>query len=51
MKALIGKGILREKQKLRQERFGDRMELIGGSRIASSNRILKGAQVFLRQSG
>lgn len=32
MKAHIGKGILREKQRLRRNRFGDRMELIDDSR-------------------
>jgi hypothetical protein len=33
MKAHIGKGILREKQKLRREESGGRMELIGDSRV------------------
>jgi hypothetical protein len=31
MRAHIGKGILREKQRLRRERSGDRMELVDGS--------------------
>lgn len=45
MKAHIGKGILREKQKLRREEFGGRMELNDGSALQAAIAFSKGLKL------
>jgi hypothetical protein len=47
MKAYIGKGILREKQKLRRKGSGGRMELIDGSALQAAIAFSKGLKFFL----
>jgi hypothetical protein len=46
MKAYIGKGILREKQKLRRKGSGGRMELIDGSALQAAIAFSKGLKFF-----